>query len=199
MDSTRLIPSPPKLRAAIVLDEGYAFEYECPLWVKRDISKCAPHTSAYDPKRTSVHLSRGVPLQAGNLNRYDERGPSRGGGHEAARVHQITWRRDGGLAVFSACTAIDEADNRVLERPLARRYWASIAGISQGFGRSRIFRRSERDHRIQLGSRRVWPAACVRCRICAAARERTRGDRRPAFGPSSEASNLDDPDRVCVG
>src|SRR5262245_7906018 len=74
---------------------------------------------------------------------------------EATRLHYIGRRRDGGLAVFSARTASSEAGDRVLERPLPRRYWAGIAGISQGSGRSRLFRRPERDHRIQLGSRRV--------------------------------------------
>jgi hypothetical protein len=126
--------------------------------------------------------------------------PSLGGKeHEAAGIHQVTRRRDGGLAVYSTCTASSEAGDRVLERPLPRRYWAGIAGVSQRSGRSRLFRRPERDHRIPLGSRRVRPAACVCCRICAAARECTRGDRRQCLGSRSEARNRDDPDRVCGG
>jgi signal transduction histidine kinase len=65
------------------------------------------------------------------------------------------------LAVFSAGTAIAVAGDRVYERPLARRYWAGVAGISQRSGRSGLFRRPERDHRIPLGARGVWPAACL--------------------------------------
>ena len=61
-------------------------------------------------------------------------------------------------------------------RPLARRYWASIAGVSQRSGRSRLFRRRECGHRIPLGSRRLQPDACVRCRTCTASREYTRDD-----------------------
>ena len=66
--------------------------------------------------------------------------PSLGGKeHEAAGIHQVTRRRDGGLAVYSTCTASSEAGDRVLERPLPRRYWAGIAGVSQRSGRSRLF------------------------------------------------------------
>ena len=36
-----------------------------------------------------------MPLQAGKLSRYDERGLSRGGGNETARVHRLTWRCGG--------------------------------------------------------------------------------------------------------
>ena len=90
----------------------------------------------------------GPSLTEPRLSRYDALSSSSGGGNETARVHQVTRRRGGGLAVFSACTAIGDAGDRVHERPLSRRYWASIAGVLQRSGRSRLFRRPKRDDRI---------------------------------------------------
>src|SRR5262249_31907943 len=154
----------------------------------------ALHMSAFDPKRTSVTL-RPTPSRApawiATITCL-----SLGGDNEAARFrHASRWCCS--LAVFGACTATDEAGYRIHECPFARRYWACVAGVSQRSGRSRLFRRPERDHRIPLGARRLQPATCARCRICPASRECTRDNWRRAFGPGSEASYLYDPDRVC--
>ena len=44
-----------------------------------------------------------MPLQAGKLSRYDERGLSRGGRNETARVHRLTWWCGGKLAGHDVC------------------------------------------------------------------------------------------------
>ena len=163
------------------------------LWGIKRTCLLALHMSANDPKRTST--PSGMRARVATMCC-----PGLGGGNEEAGIHRFySLQRGPRVAASRARTASSEAGDRVLERPLPRRYWAGIAGVSQRSGRSRLFRRPERDHRIPLGSRRVRPAACVCCRICAAARECTRGDRRQCLGSRSEARNRDDPDRVCGG
>src|SRR5262245_37698389 len=109
----------------------------------------ALHMAACDPKRASTPSG----MRARVATMYC---PGLGGGNEEAGIHRFYSLQHGPrVAASRARTASSEAGDRVLERPLARRYWASIAGISQGSGGSWLFRRPERNHRIQLGSRRV--------------------------------------------
>src|SRR5262245_55502381 len=103
----------------------FAAVHESAIGPKRTYA-CAVHLSAFDPKRTSAGPTPSRALkQIGTITCV-----SLGGDYEATPIHTFCRWCSGGLAICFARTASSEACDRVLERPLPRRYWAGIAGVS---------------------------------------------------------------------
>src|SRR5262249_4772386 len=64
----------------------------------------------------------------------------RGGGNETARLHQSNCRfSSGSFAARGTRAAAGGACDRVLERPLPRRYWSGWQAVLQGLGQGGLF------------------------------------------------------------
>src|SRR5215471_19536895 len=64
----------------------------------------------------------------------------RGGGNETARLHQSNCRfSSGSFAARGTRAAAGDACDRVLERPLPRRYWAGMQAFLKGLGEAGFF------------------------------------------------------------